>query len=135
MQLGLLVGQVPGHGAAPVMGNHAGGALVRAFQCNQGGKIIHQIFGAVVADGRGLAGAAIAAQIGRHAAVAAAELLKQPIPDESAFGEAVQKQQQGLTRLAADTAFQFNPCGQGMHASHDHEALLFVASGACKISA
>ena len=71
--LGLLVGQVPGHGAAPVVCHQGrqGAVLIGRLQGNQRGDVLHQMFGPV---GTGLHGSARlfeSAQVGCHASVAA----------------------------------------------------------------
>ena len=71
MQLRLLVGQVPGHGAAPVVRHQAFQRAAGAFVGDQRDQVLHQMFGAVGLHLGGAAGGAKPAQVGRHAAVAA----------------------------------------------------------------
>ena len=132
--LGLLVGQVPGHGAAPVVGHQRGQWGIRAFEGNQRGKVAHQVLGAVGLDLGGGAGAPKATQKGGHAAVAtvfgAGEVGQEFVPDEGALGKTVQKQQHGAARCAAGMAVQVDAVRQRMDDGFDHGAMLSGASSA-----
>ena len=108
--LRLLVGQVPGHGATPVVRDQALHGPRGAHRRDQRDQVLHQVFGAVGLGGLGLAGFAKATQVGRHAVVAtvfgAGKVQQQLIPDERAFREAVQKHQHRAAARATFAALQ-----------------------------
>ena len=121
----VLVGEAPGHRAAPVVGHQRGQRTAGAgFGIYQGGDVLHQVLGAVGGHLGGRAGGAEAAHPRRHAAVAAVrrigEVRQQRVPDEGALGEAVQKQQHRPARRTGGAAGQGDAVGQGVGAGVDH---------------
>ena len=124
-QLGVLVGQVPCHGTAPIVRHQCGKRRAcRANLADQGGHVLHQVLGSVGLNVCRGAGAFVAAQIGRHAAVSPVvwvrKMRHQIVPDKRGFWKAVQKQQHRATGLATSAATQGDAVGQVFQPGLDH---------------
>jgi hypothetical protein len=122
------VGVAPGEGAAPVVGDQRGHRAVGAFGGDELLDVLDQQVGLVLGHLGGRAGFFEAAQVGRHAAVAAVrgfrEVFEQLVPDERGLGKAVQEHHQRLARLAGRAAAQGGAVGQAALEGLDHASRL-----------